>query len=80
MRLWVGGDFSVMPNGYTYAENFEITVEFINRCKRISKIVGESHDSMWHIEEIKVPFSEVDKYASLFAVIPYTFLLNTREE
>lgn len=80
MRLWVGGDFKDRPKAYTYAENFEEAVEFINRCKRISKIVGDGHGNMWKIEEINVPFSEVDKYASLFAVIPYTFLLNTREE
>ena len=82
MKLWIGGSYENIPSGYTYMENFEDVISFITRCKRISKLLKDlGHNwEMWKIDEINVPFSEVDKYSSLFAVVSYTFLLNTREE
>lgn len=81
MKLWVGLTPENIPSGYTYVENFEEVLSFIERSKRICRIIGDYGDDLWNITEISVPFEEVEKYTSLFAVTSENgkpFVLTTR--
>lgn len=80
MKLWIGNPENI-PNGYTYAAGFDEAVAFIQQCEATRKTTENQFNDFWEINEISVPFADVEKYTSLFAASDNEkqFVLTTRE-
>lgn len=80
MKLWIGNPESI-PTGYTYAAGFDEAVAFIQQCEATRKTTENQFNDFWEINEISVPFADVEKYTSLFAASENEkqFVLTTRE-
>jgi hypothetical protein len=80
MKLWVGNPEAI-PTGYTYAAGFDEAIAFMQQCENTRKATDNQYNDFWEINEISVPFAEVEKYSSLFAVSENEkqFVLTTRE-
>jgi hypothetical protein len=80
MKLWIGNPEAI-PTGYTYAAGFDEAIAFIQKCEQTRKATDNQYNDFWEINEISVPFAEVDRYSSLLAMSENEkqFVLTTRE-